>query len=323
MATARERYATRIDAETWAFIERSESFYPPEASGWSLAENRAAYDALCRAFDAGHPPGVTAKTFSIAGPGGPLLVRSYRRTEHDTAAVMLYLHGGGYMLGGLESHDAICAELCAATGFDLVSVDYRLAPEHRHPAAFEDAMAGLNWTAETFGRPVIVAGDSAGGNLAAAISHSTRRSRIRPVGQLLIYPDLGGDTSGGSYVQHAEAPMLTTRDIEALHDTRARGACAGDVTLAPLTDRDFYGLPPTVLIVAEVDPLASDGEAYCARLAAAGGKAHWVSEEGLVHGYLRARHTVARARHSFARIAEAAKVLGHGRWIWRESRAAS
>ena len=164
---------------------------------------------------------------------------------------MLYLHGGGFVVGGLDSHDDVCAELCQRTGYELVSVDYRLAPEHLHPAAFDDALTAFEWVAKTYAQPILLAGDSAGGNLAAALAHATRGHERAPIGQVLIYPGLGGDMSKGSYVEHAEAPMLTVRDIEFYRDVRSGGPeRQGDATVAPLADTDFSGLPPTVVVTA-------------------------------------------------------------------------
>ena len=192
-----------------------------------------------------------------------------------------------------------------------------LAQEHLHPAAFDDALHAFEWAAKTYDRPVLLCGDSAGGNLCAAVAHATRGHAKRPVGQVLIYAGLFGDRSKGSYVTHAEAPMLTVRDIEFYKHIRTGGVDrAGDITLSPLADADFTNLPPTVLITAECDPLSSDGEAYRDRIRAAGGHAIWFEEPGLVHGYLRARHTVGRARASFSRIVEAVSALGKGDWIW-------
>lgn len=309
------RYADRIDAETWRFIDRSNAFYPPEAAGWSLRKNRDAYDAMCRAFDAGIPPGVSVDDFDMEGQGGPLPARRYRRSDADGAAAILYLHGGGFVLGGLESHDSICAELCVGTGYDLVAVDYRLSPEHRHPATLEDALTAFDWVSAAAGRPVILVGDSAGGTLAAAICHATRGRKMRPAGQVLIYPALSGTSGGSSYAEHADAPMLTSADVDIFRGIRTDGAQhAMDATLWPLADPDFSGLPPTCIVAAEIDPLASDAEAYCSRVAGAGGKAAWVVEEGLVHGYLRGRHSVARAARSFVRIVDAVARLGRGDW---------
>jgi acetyl esterase len=207
--------------------------------------------------------------------------------------------------------------LCARTGFEVVSVDYRLAPEHVHPAHFDDAMSAFEWAVGTYACPIFLCGDSAGGNLAAAVSHATRGHRIKPVGQVLIYPALGGDMSRGSYLTHAQAPMLTTSDLRNYERLRTGGVDrTGDITMAPLADADFAYLPPTVVFTAECDPLSSDGEAYRDRFVAAGGRAFWLEEDGLVHGYLRGRHTVGRARSSFTRIVDALQVLGHGAWIW-------
>jgi len=308
-------YATLIDAETWAFIERTNSFYPPDTIDFTIEQQRAVYDRMCRDFFAGYPEGVTAETTAIALPDRSIPIRIYRMPAPEAGAVVIYFHGGGFILGGLDSHDDVCAELCHRTGFEVVSVDYRLAPEHRHPAQFDDALAAFEWAAGAYKRPIVLAGDSAGGNLAAAVSHVTRGHARAPVGQVLIYPGLGGDGSGRSYRDHAEAPMLTVRDLEFYRDIRTGGIAPASLpTLSPLADTDFSELPPTVLITAQCDPLSSDGEAYRDRVQSAGGKAWWREEAGLVHGYLRARHSVGRARESFSRIVEAVSALARGEW---------
>ncbi|MER8711684.1 MULTISPECIES: alpha/beta hydrolase [unclassified Mesorhizobium] len=309
-------YKTLIDAETWAFIERTNSYYPPDTIDYTIAEQREIYNRMCREFFAGYPQGVTAETTAIATPWH-IPIRVYRPPAPETAAMVLYFHGGGFVLGGLDSHDDLCAELCSRTGYEVVSVDYRLAPEHLHPAAFDDAISAFEWASTTYERLILLCGDSAGGNLAAAVSHATRGHARKPIGQILVYPGLGGDSSAGSYVTHAEAPMLNVRDLVFYRDIRTGGEDrTGDLTLSPLADADFANLPPTVVITAECDPLSSDGEAYRDRIVAAGGRAWWLEEPGLVHGYLRARHTVGRARSSFTRIVDAVTVLGKGEWIW-------
>jgi len=310
-------YKTLIDAETWAFIERTNSYYPPDTIDYTIAEQRAIYNRMCREFFAGYPQGVTAQTTTITAPANSIPIRIYRRATPDKAAMVLYVHGGGFILGGLNSHDDVCAELCARTGYEVVSVDYRLAPEHLHPAAFDDVLCAFEWASKTYGCPVLLFGDSAGGNLCAAVAHATRGHVKKPFGQVLIYPGLGGDHSRGSYVTHAEAPMLTARDLEFYKHIRTGGVDrTGDITLSPLADADFAYLPPAVLVTAQCDPLSSDGEAYRDRVVAADGHAYWFEEPGLVHGYLRARHTVGRARASFTRIVEAVSTLGRGEWIW-------
>ena len=309
-------YTKLIDAETWAFIERTNSYYPPDTIDYTIAQQREIYDRMCREFFAGYPQGVTVETSAIATPTHNIPIRTYRSAPQP-AATVLYIHGGGFILGGLDSHDDVCAELCARTGYEIVSVDYRLAPEHLHPAAFDDAMSAFAWAASTRDQPILLCGDSAGGNLCAATAHATRGHAKRPAGQVLIYPGLGGDRSKGSYVTHAEAPMLTMRDLEFYKHIRTGGQDRSrDAALAPLADTDFAKLPPTVLVTAECDPLSSDGEAYRDRIVAAGGRATWFEEPGLVHGYLRARHTVGRARESFTRIVDAVAALGRGAWLW-------
>jgi acetyl esterase len=308
-------YSKLIDAETWAFIERTNSWYPPETIDYPIAEQRRIYDSMCREFFAGYPENVTAETTAIATPTHAIPIRIYRSASPDASAVVLYCPGGGFILGGLDSHDDLCAELCARTGYEVVSVGYRLAPEHLHPAAFDDVLAAFEWVAETYALPILLAGDSAGGNLAAALTHATRGHNRAAIGQVLTCPTLGGDTTKGSYVEHAEAPMLTLRDIEFYRDVRTGGdANPGDVTLSPLADSDFSGLPPTVIVTAECDPLSSDGETYRDCILAAGGKAWWFEEPGLVHSFLRGRHTIARARAGFVRIADAVSVLGKRQW---------
>ncbi|ADV09601.1 alpha/beta hydrolase [Mesorhizobium ciceri] len=309
-------YIKLIDAETWAFIERTNSYYPPDTIDYTIAQQREIYDRMCREFFAGYPEGAAVETSAIATPTHDIPIRIYRSTL-QAAVTVLYVHGGGFILGGLDSHDDVCAELCSRTGYEVVSVDYRLAPEHLHPAAFDDAMSAFEWAAANRDHPIVLCGDSAGGNLCAAVSHATRGHSKRPVGQVLIYPGLGGDRSKGSYVKHAEAPMLTVRDLEFYKHIRTGGQDrSGDATLAPLADTDFSNLPPTVLITAECDPLSSDGETYRDLIITAGGHATWFEEPGLVHGYLRARHTVGRARTSFTRIVDAVTALGRGGWRW-------
>ncbi|MBA3448294.1 MAG: alpha/beta hydrolase [Pseudaminobacter sp.] len=310
-------YEKLIDAETWAFIERTNSYYPPDTVDYTIDQQREIYDRMCREFHAGHPDGVTAEDSTIPSPTHAIPIRIYRTTEADMSAMVLYVHGGGFTVGGLESHDDVCAELCARTGYEVVSVDYRLAPEHLHPAAFDDALAAFEWSANTYQRRILLCGDSAGANLCAAVSHATRGHVVKPAGQVLTYPALGGDMTRGSYVIHAEAPMLTFRDLVFYKHIRTGGVDrTGDITISPLADADFSNLPPTFIVAAECDPLCSDGEAYGSRIVAAGGKAAWIEEKGLVHGSLRARHSVERARSSFTRIVEALKVLGRGEWAW-------
>lgn len=284
------KYLDLIDDEMWAFIERTESFYPPKTASFDIERQREIYDGMAAAFHAGRPDGIEVRDDTLSS----IPVRRYRA---DTDGPLgLYMHGGGFVVGGLESHDDVCAEISDRVGIPVVSVDYRLSPEHPHPAAFDDCLTVAHALDP---RRLILIGDSAGANVAAALSHKLRPEN--PRGQVLIYPGLGGDIDRGSYVEHAECPMLTRADIEAY--VRMRGEI--DVRSVPLRDPDISGLPPTVIFAAECDPLCDDGPAYADRIVKAGGQATVHVEAGLTHGYLRARHMSVRAKDSFDRIISA------------------
>lgn len=294
-------YQTLIDDATWAFIRRTEACYPTDTASRTIADQRSIYDAMARSFHRGYPPGVTARDETI----GDVPCRRYSGA-HPT---VIYLHGGGFVVGGLHSHDDICAEICARTGLSVVSVDYRLAPEHLHPAAFNDALAVTRAIAQA--GPYLLAGDSAGGCLAAAVTHAMRRF-APTVGLVLIYAGLGSDLNQGSCLTHAHAPMWTRDDIKFYAEIRHHNGAipSHDRTAYALHDTVFTDLPPVFAFSAECDPHADDGRDYCARVDAAGGQATWHLERGLVHGYLRARHTVPRAAQSFDRIIAAISKLG-------------
>lgn len=296
-------YARLLDAPTQAFVAATAAAYPPDGGGPTIAGQRAAYDAMCARFRAPRPAGLAVHDGPVAG----VPCRHYGAGP----VTVLYLHGGGFVLGGLDSHDDVCADLAQATGLAVVSADYRLAPEHPHPAALDDALAVAR--ALLAAGPLVLAGDSAGGTLAAGAAHALRADPgLR--GQVLIYPALGGDPDRGSAVTHAEAPMLTRADMALYTRLRHGGAVPlRDATANPLQDSDFAGLPPTVIVTAACDPLADDGRDYRDAITAAGGRAVWHNETGLVHGYLRARHSVPRAAASFARIIAALSALAQGR----------
>jgi acetyl esterase len=306
-------YSRLIDAQMWAYIRRLDEAYPPDATSYDVAGQRRLYDEMCALFRQPRPPGIVTED----APLGGVPCRFYRNENGSDAATVLYLHGGGFVVGGLESHDDVCAEICARTGFALVSVDYRLAPENPFPRCFEDAWAAFAALAARQEGPILLAGDSAGGNLAAALAHHARgRIEGRIAGQVLIYPGLGGDMSRGSYITHAGAPHLTRADLEAYRTLRSGGAepPQNDPRYAPLQDSDFSRLPPTVIITAECDPLSSDGESYRDALRAAGGRAHWSEVKGMVHACLRARTLSDRAAGFFDEVVSAIAALGQGRW---------
>ncbi|QCO56140.1 alpha/beta hydrolase [Pseudorhodobacter turbinis] len=302
------KYDTLLDAQTWEFIRKTESFYPPDAVGLGVADQRKVYDKMCRAFNAPHPPGLEVHDTTL----DHIPLRHYRAAK-DAPAQVLYLHGGGFVVGGLESHDSVCAEISARTGFDLTAVDYRLSPEHPFPQDLDDAVHAAK--AQT-GKPLILVGDSAGANLCAAVSAALIGAKDAPVGQVLIYPQLGATEVTPSMAAHANAPMLGAADCGYYASIRSaqNPKTVTDPRFSPLCAASFAELPPTVAISAECDPLADDAALYCAAITAAGGRALHIQEAGLVHGYLRARHSVDRAKSSFTRIINAVSTLARGEW---------
>lgn len=291
------------DPEVLRFIADTEAAYPAEANFASPEENRGYYDAMCALFRAPRPKDVTVHDFDVGG----IPVRCYIPATLGARA-LLYTHGGGFVVGSLDSHDDICAELAAATGAEVWSSQYRLCPEHRYPAALDDVEAVWRKLTVT-GRDAIVVGDSAGGRLSAALC--LRLARVggpMPRAQILIYPALGGDKNLASFVENAEAPMLRSTDLAYYESLYKGDDCdENDPELAPLRALNFAKLPPAFVVTADVDPLRDEGPAYVEKLRNAGIAAQWRNEPQLVHGYLRARHRSQRARDSFAAVIKAAR----------------
>ncbi len=285
-----------------AFHARCEAFYPADAVDAPIGRQRQWYDALCREFDAAPPAGMV-KSDSLVEER--IAIRTYRPANVRTQTRLFYIHGGGFVVGSLESHDAICAEISDAVGAELVSIDYRLAPEHVWPAAFEDCWTVLVHLLRE-GRPVVVAGDSAGGNLAAGIVLKARDEGLSGIiGQVLIYPGLGGDLVTGSYVEMAEAPGLSTADVVYYRDVLR--APQGNRYAFPLAAGDFAGLPPAYVTAAHFDPLRDDARHYATRLIEAGVDVTFREEPQMIHAWLRARFLSEGARAGFAALCDSVR----------------
>lgn len=297
----RNDYREDLPADMWAFIETTESFDAPIGAGLDIAKERAHYDAMCRHFHRPYPDGVTAQD----EPLGPARLRAYQVGGGAGDAAILYLHGGAFMLGGLDSHDAICADICAATGLRLWALDYRLVPEHSVEDAVEDAQAALaHLRGQGVGRIVLV-GDSAGAFLAAKLCE-TNRDAADLAGQVLYYPGLGGPVDTASMQRQANAPLLTAASVIGYRKTFAGRPAA------PLEATRFDAVPPTLALGAECDPLADEAPLYAEAIRQAGGVAVGVVESGLVHGHLRARHHAKVARASFDRGVRAIAAMAAG-----------
>jgi acetyl esterase/lipase len=246
----------------------------------------------------------------LPGPGGPIPVRVYSAAEGD-APVLVYFHGGGWVLGSIVTAHGICATLARLADCVVVSVDYRLAPEHRYPAALEDAWAATTWLAEhadeVGGRAGLLAvgGDSAGGNLAAVAAIRARDAGLPLALQLLVYPVLDADLDSASYVEFADGYMLTREGMAWFWDEYLPEGDRFQPDASPLRAPDFSGVAPALVITAEYDPLRDEGEAYARKLEDAGVRATLTRYEGMIHGFFRMPAMFDRADDALAEAAGA------------------
>jgi acetyl esterase len=225
---------------------------------------------------------------TIPGPDGELPVRiSTPPDAGDPPAVVVYLHGGGWVVGDLDTHDRTTQRLAEATGAVVVSVDYRLAPEHTFPCAAEDAHAAVTWAADTYTPShLAVAGDSAGGNL-AAVASLMARDRGGPTidHQLLVYPVTDHSMATESYALNGTDYFLTRTKMAWFWDQYLGDQDRSHPYASPLHADDLSGLPPATVVTAELDPLRDEGEAYADALRAAGVPTESMRADGLFHGF--------------------------------------
>jgi acetyl esterase len=269
----------------------------PPTHTLSPAQARAAY-LLRRSFTQPDPPELASvRALEARGPAGAIPLRSYRPagSSADTVLpVLVYYHGGGWVIGDLDTHDVLCRELANQSGCAVVSVDYRLAPEHPFPAAVDDAIAAARWVRANAaalkvdpGR-LAVGGDSAGGNLAAVVALAARDAGDLPIAfQLLIYPATDQRRGWPSHTSNGQGYLLTQDSIAYFHDLYLPDAGADvDWRASPLLHPDHHGLPPAFVLTAGYDPLRDEGLQYAHALSAAGNRAALVNFERQVHGFI-------------------------------------
>lgn len=255
-------------------------------------ECRQAFSTLVSMFPSSDAKLASIEDRRIPGPAGEIPIRIYTPEGEGPFGILVYVHGGGFVIGSVEDYDPTCREVCAAAGCIVVSVDYRLAPEHPFPAAPDDAFAALQWVAEHAeqfngdAQRIVIGGDSAGGNLTAVMAQRARKAG-GPVlrGQLLIYPatDVAADTQ--SMRDNAEGYLLTRADMEYFvgHYVPA-DADIENPDLSPARAGSLADLPPAWVATCEFDPLRDDGEAYAEALRAAGVDVTAKRYDGAIHG---------------------------------------
>ena len=278
----------------------------------TVEEARAAYALITGV--GGDPPELAPDLDrTIPGPAGEIPVRVYRPHGDGPFPVLVYFHGGGFTIGSIESHDPVCRQLAARSGAAVVSVEYRLAPEHRFPAAVDDAFAATAWiaaNAESFrgdGSRLAVSGDSAGGNL-ATVTSLLARDRGGPAicFQALVYP--GTDPRGGypSLTENADGLFLTADTLEWFGEQYAsRDEDRDDWRWRVIAAPDLSGLPPALVITAEYDPLRDEGEAYAEALRRAGNDVTVHRYDGMAHVFFQMAGILDEAREALAEVAGA------------------
>lgn len=289
-----------LDPDAKSYLERLAALGAPPITELTPAEVRLASEAT--AADLFGPTDPVGAVVDQALPG-PVRTRVYRPPGGSRELpVLVYFHGGGWVAGSLDTHDGVCRALCARTPCVVVSVDYRLAPEHRFPTAVEDAWAATAWVAEhaaSIGGDaarVAVGGDSAGGTLAAVVALRARDHGLVLRLQLLVYPVADYDLDSPSYREHADGYGLT-RDAMRWYWEHYLGpdADGSSPEASPLRAADLSGAAPAQVLTVEYDPLRDEGEAYAERLRAAGVPADGRRIGGLIHGAYRMPGTIPRA----------------------------
>ncbi len=298
--------AKKLDPQVQAIIDNINKSDAPEYCDMTPEEARASHNEKAPLLGAPFVDVGSVKDFEVQGSNDPIPVRFYRPlVASEPTPTMVFYHGGGHVVGSLDSYDTMCRQLCAQSGVGVLSVDYRMGPEHKFPAAVEDAFDVYRW-AVTQGREfgidnakLSLGGDSAGGNLAAVVAILARDEGLTaPLHQLLVYPATAAYPDSGSQLEFAEGHVLTRRLILWFHD-HYLDYSKGDHTdfrWAPLLAESLAGLPPATLILAECDPLRDEGIAYAKRLAESGNDVTLKVFSGTTHPFFSWSGVVDKAK---------------------------
>ena len=301
-----------LDARAKRFLDTLAALNPPSALSLSAAERRNALSHLL-SFS-GQPESVaSAEDDVLPGPAGAIAFRSYAPLgSHAGAALpgLIYFHGGGLVAGSIETHDAIGRALTNASGCRVFSIDYRLGPEHRFPAAVEDGYAAAAWIAANGERLGIepgrlgICGDSAGATLAAVVCQMATHARSPSLAfQFLLCPIMDFSTESESRREFSQGYLVDRDTLE--HDLKhylAPGNDPADPRISPLREKDLGGLPPTVIHTAEYDPLRDEGRAYAEQLQASGVKTLYRCHPGMIHLFYGMRGLIPYASAAFAQM---------------------
>jgi acetyl esterase/lipase len=297
-----------LDPQAKAFLDQMTAAAGPPLHSLPVPEARALMAALAGMSGITNLPIAKVENLVAPGPHGTIPVRVYTPEGTAPFPLLVYFHGGGWVLGDLETHDGVCRELAHGAGSVVVSVDYRLAPEHKFPAAPDDCYAALLWAARHAGElgadpaRIAIGGDSAGGNLTCVTA-----IRARDEGgpslcfQLPIYPVTNHSLDTPSYRENAKGYLLETEAMAWFWGHYLRSEADGEqVHASPLRAKDFRGLPSALVITAEFDPLRDEGEAYAKRLQADGVPTTLKRYDGMIHGFFGMSAIMDKAKQAVA-----------------------
>jgi acetyl esterase len=303
-----------LDPQVQAVLDKIREARNPEYWQMTPQQARDWHNRKAAILDVKSEPVFKTSDRPVPGPSGGIPIRVFapRQADHPLP-ILVWLHGGGHVVGTLDSYDAICRQLALQGDCLVVSVAYRLAPEHKFPAGVDDSFAALEWVAshaaDLGGDParLAIGGDSAGGNLAAVCAILARDAGFpTPLMQLLVYPRTAADEEFPSHHEFAEGHLLTRKTILWFHQHyRASDADRGDFRYAPLIAKDLSRLPPSLIIVGECDPLRDDGIAYADRLKREGNDVELTNYPGMVHPFFSMGGAVEAGRRAIAQSARA------------------
>ena len=307
-----------LDPQAKALLDQMVAGGAPALNTLSPVDARKMFEMMIQLLGMKPQPVFKVEDRQIPGPAGQIRVRVYTPEGNAPFPILVFFHGGGFVIGSIEVYDEFCRELTNGIGGIVVSVDYRLAPEHKFPAAVEDCYAATKWVAENASSiggdaaHIAVSGDSAGGNLAAVVAQIARDSKKLPLAyQVLMYPVTGAGYDTQSVRENAIGYFLTKDDMMWFDSLYLRNdADRANPRVAPLRAKTLSGLPPALVITAEFDPLRDDGEAYADKLRQSGVPVVCTRYNGMIHGFMgmpfdqgkKARQEVIRTlRSAFAK----------------------
>jgi acetyl esterase/lipase len=305
--------SVRLDPEIEAIVAAMLALPGPPPEDVPIEQARAGHEAETAELSGPGQTVAEVRDHAVPGPAGEIPVRVYSPSgAHGRVPVVAYFHGGGWAVGSIDSFDTVCRALANAACAVVASVGYRLAPEHRFPAAVDDCLAATRWLASTAselggdGARLAVAGDSAGGNLAAIVARRLRDEGGPAVRfQALVYPVTDARLNTPSYREFAEGYGLTAEGMQRFWELYLDGADGAQPDASPLRADDLSGLPPAFVLTAEADVLRDEGEAYAARLRDAGVEVEARRFEGATHGFWRWQAKTALSRRAVREVGTA------------------